>query len=74
MKFAFLFVTFCTSLAMFALPQSLRIQGGDLPATYKAVQLHLHWGVDEWPGSEHTVDGEQYSMEVRQPITIRYLV
>lgn len=64
----------CTSLAVFALPPSLRIRGGDLPATYKAIQLHLHWGVNDGPGSEHTVDGEQYPMEVRSLITIRYFV
>ncbi|XP_053543771.1 carbonic anhydrase IV c isoform X2 [Ictalurus punctatus] len=50
--------------AVFALPPSLLIRGGDLPATYKAIQLHLHWGVDDGPGSEHTVDGEQYPMEL----------
>lgn len=73
-KFAFLFVTFRTSLAVLTLPPSLRIRGGDLPATYKAIQLHLHWGMDDGPGSEHTIDGEQYPMEVRSQFTIRYLV
>ncbi|KAK3524379.1 hypothetical protein QTP70_028011, partial [Hemibagrus guttatus] len=50
--------------AVLALPPSLRIRAGDLPTTYKAVQLHLHWGVNDGPGSEHTVDGEQYPMEL----------
>ncbi|GAA6105624.1 carbonic anhydrase IV c [Tachysurus ichikawai] len=50
--------------AMLTLPPSLRIRGGALPATYKAIQLHLHWGVNDGPGSEHTVDGEQYPMEL----------
>lgn len=57
---------------MLSLPSSLRIRGGGLHATYKAVQLHLHWGVDDGPGSEHTVDGEQYPMEVRSQIIIRF--
>lgn len=65
MDSAFLLVKFCTSIAMLTLPPSLRIRGGALPATYKAIQLHLHWGVNDGPGSEHTVDGEQYPMEVR---------
>ncbi|KAL6470077.1 hypothetical protein MHYP_G00211960 [Metynnis hypsauchen] len=50
--------------AVFFLPPSMRIRGGGLPDTYKAVQFHLHWGSDCGPGSEHTVDGEQYPMEV----------
>uniref|UniRef100_A0A3B5LA04 Carbonic anhydrase n=1 Tax=Xiphophorus couchianus TaxID=32473 RepID=A0A3B5LA04_9TELE len=40
------------------------ISGGDLSTTYKAVQLHMHWGKDGGPGSEHTIDGEQYPMEL----------
>ncbi|XP_056603210.1 carbonic anhydrase 4-like [Triplophysa dalaica] len=40
------------------------VSGGNLGYTYKAVQLHLHWGTDGGPGSEHTVDGEQYPMEL----------
>lgn len=40
------------------------ISGGGLPDSYKAVQFHLHWGKEGGPGSEHTIDGEQYPMEV----------
>ncbi|KAI4878774.1 hypothetical protein NFI96_028775 [Prochilodus magdalenae] len=50
--------------AAFSLPPSVRISGGGLPGTYKAVQFHLHWGSECGRGSEHTVDGEQYPMEV----------
>lgn len=50
--------------AHFALPPSAKIHGGGLASTYKALQFHLHWGVDAGPGSEHTVDGERYPMEV----------
>ncbi|CAG08972.1 unnamed protein product [Tetraodon nigroviridis] len=46
------------------LPDRIKLRGGDLPATYKALQLHLHWGRDGGPGSEHTIDGEQYPMEM----------
>lgn len=42
----------------------MQIKGGNLPGTYKALQLHFHWGGDGGPGSEHTVDGERYPMEV----------
>lgn len=40
------------------------ISGGGLPTSYKAVQFHLHWGTNGGPGSEHTIDGEQFPMEV----------
>ncbi|CAK6971828.1 carbonic anhydrase 4a [Scomber scombrus] len=45
-------------------PHLATISGGGLPDTYKAVQFHLHWGTDGGPGSEHTIDGEQYPMEL----------
>ncbi|XP_030648927.1 carbonic anhydrase 4a [Chanos chanos] len=40
------------------------VSGGKLEGTYKAVQFHLHWGNNGGPGSEHTIDGEQYPMEL----------
>ncbi|XP_054899431.1 carbonic anhydrase 4a isoform X2 [Poeciliopsis prolifica] len=46
------------------IPIRSTISGGELPQTYKAVQLHLHWGKDGRFGSEHTIDGEQYPMEL----------
>lgn len=46
------------------LPHLTTISDGGLPTTYKAVQFHLHWGTNGGPGSEHTIDGEQYPMEV----------
>ncbi|XP_037630424.1 carbonic anhydrase 4b [Sebastes umbrosus] len=46
------------------LPSSIRIGGGNLSAQHKAVQLHLHWGKEGGPGSEHTIDGEQFPMKM----------
>ncbi|XP_075891831.1 carbonic anhydrase 4b [Nelusetta ayraudi] len=46
------------------LPNTTKISGGKLPATYKALQVHYHWGKDGGPGAEHTIDGEQYPMEM----------
>uniref|UniRef100_A0A667WLA9 Carbonic anhydrase n=1 Tax=Myripristis murdjan TaxID=586833 RepID=A0A667WLA9_9TELE len=46
------------------LPAGAVIKGGDLAVPYKAIQLHLHWGKDGGPGSEHTIDGEQFPMEM----------
>uniref|UniRef100_A0A8C0IYV1 Carbonic anhydrase n=1 Tax=Chelonoidis abingdonii TaxID=106734 RepID=A0A8C0IYV1_CHEAB len=34
------------------------------PQEYRAMQLHLHWGSPEGPGSEHTVDGRRYDGEI----------
>ncbi|XP_054857521.1 carbonic anhydrase 4 [Eublepharis macularius] len=49
---------------------SAKISSGDLPGLYKAVQFHFHWG--RWnnvskemdPGSEHSINGERYAMEL----------
>ncbi|XP_049431696.1 carbonic anhydrase 4b [Epinephelus fuscoguttatus] len=46
------------------LPSGIRIKGGRLAEPYKALQLHLHWGENGGPGSEHTLDGEQFPMEM----------
>ncbi|NXT98718.1 CAH4 anhydrase, partial [Buphagus erythrorhynchus] len=47
---------------------SPKIGGGGLGRKYKAVEFHLHWGVPEEPqsipGSEHSIDGEKYPMEL----------
>ncbi|KAG7322191.1 hypothetical protein KOW79_015049 [Hemibagrus wyckioides] len=40
------------------------IEGAGLKDKYKAVEIHFHWGKNGGPGSEHTIDGEQYPMEM----------
>ncbi|XP_006799631.1 carbonic anhydrase 4a [Neolamprologus brichardi] len=50
--------------AQVQIPTVSTISHGDLPDEYKAVQFHLHWGANGGPGSEHTIDGEQYPMEL----------
>ncbi|XP_067113196.1 carbonic anhydrase 4a [Osmerus mordax] len=47
-----------------AIPNQAKVEGGNLVMPYKAVQFHLHWGKNGGPGSEHTIDGEQYPMEL----------
>ncbi|XP_032358543.1 carbonic anhydrase 4 [Etheostoma spectabile] len=43
----------------------VRISGGDLSEDYDSLQFHLHWGNGtSVPGSEHTVDGKRYPMEL----------
>lgn len=40
------------------------IFGGNLPGRYEAVQLHLHWSEEVNRGSEHTIDGRRFDMEM----------
>lgn len=40
------------------------IIGGDLPARYEALQLHLHWSEKSNKGSEHSIDGKHFAMEM----------
>ncbi|NWH90085.1 CAH15 anhydrase, partial [Aegithalos caudatus] len=51
-----------------ALSSSPKIGGGGLKRKYKAVEFHLHWGVpgepQHIPGSEHSIDGEKFPMEL----------
>ncbi|XP_059180699.1 carbonic anhydrase 4-like isoform X2 [Centropristis striata] len=47
------------------LKSGVSISGGDLPESYDSLQFHLHWGKgSSVPGSEHTVDGKRYPMEL----------
>ncbi|XP_067113860.1 carbonic anhydrase IV c [Osmerus mordax] len=48
----------------FDLPGKVQVSGGGLPDRYQAVQFHLHWGMEGGLGSEHTIDGERYPMEL----------
>jgi len=40
------------------------VQGGGLPGVYQFAQYHMHWGSDNKQGSEHTINGESYPMEL----------
>ncbi|XP_051771243.1 putative carbonic anhydrase 3 [Ctenopharyngodon idella] len=43
----------------------MHVEGGDLPGSFASMQFHLHWGNGStMPGSEHTVDGKRYPMEL----------
>ncbi|NXP18488.1 CAH4 anhydrase, partial [Scytalopus superciliaris] len=57
------------------LDTSSKVGGGGLARKYKAAEFHLHWGVPNMqqqtpgaqpyiPGSEHSIDGEKYPMEL----------
>lgn len=40
------------------------VAGGGLPGTYKFAQFHFHWGANSKRGSEHTVGGREYPLEI----------
>ncbi|XP_062859518.1 carbonic anhydrase 4-like [Trichomycterus rosablanca] len=43
----------------------MNVSGGNLPATYRSIQFHFHWGNGSSSGgSDHTVDGKQYPLEL----------
>ncbi|XP_023832631.1 carbonic anhydrase 4-like [Salvelinus sp. IW2-2015] len=47
------------------LRSGVQITGGALSEAYDSLQFHLHWGNGtSVPGSEHTVDGTRYPMEL----------
>lgn len=50
---------------MVLLGNESRISGGGLAARYRATQFHLHWSEKLDRGSEHSLDGERFAMEVR---------
>ncbi|XP_063309590.1 carbonic anhydrase 9 [Pelobates fuscus] len=45
------------------LPDSLLVFDG-LPQTFRAAQLHFHWGSKDSPGSEHTVNKHRFRGEI----------
>lgn len=51
----------------------LSISGGGLPDTYYLSQFHFHWGFNAYQGSEHTINGRKYPLEIhfvhRAPFT-----
>lgn len=49
---------------MVSLGNESRISGGGLSAWYRATQFHLHWSEELDRGSEHSLDGERFAMEM----------
>ncbi|KAM9117752.1 carbonic anhydrase 4 [Pangshura tecta] len=51
-----------------SLSGSAKIGGGGLQNKYNAIEFHFHWGTKlskgVSPGSEHSIDGERYAMEL----------
>merc|ERR1711936_527023 len=40
------------------------LSGGPLDVDYQILQLHFHWGSDDSKGSEHTIDGQSFPLEM----------
>ncbi|KAK3598214.1 hypothetical protein CHS0354_005796, partial [Potamilus streckersoni] len=43
---------------------NITMSGGGLGSEYTAAQFHFHWGGNSLRGSEHTLDGKRYPMEL----------
>lgn len=56
----------CPSVMM-SLGNGVTITGGGLASPYRAKQLHLHWSRVLDAGSEHSLDGDRFAMEVSGP-------
>lgn len=41
----------------------LSINGVGLPNTFSLLQFHLHWGLNPYQGSEHTINDEKFPLE-----------
>lgn len=44
--------------------EASRISGGGLPSTFVAEQFHFHWGAVDARGSEHSLNGQLFPMEM----------
>jgi carbonic anhydrase len=51
-------------LNVLAEPGNGVLSGGPLAEDYQILQLHFHWGADDTKGSEHTVAGRSFPMEL----------
>uniref|UniRef100_A0A8C8SWI5 Carbonic anhydrase n=1 Tax=Pelusios castaneus TaxID=367368 RepID=A0A8C8SWI5_9SAUR len=56
--------TVVMSLKGESVSEYINITSGGLHGKYRAVQLHFHWGSLKENGSEHTIDGRQFPMEL----------
>jgi len=41
-----------------------KLSQGGLGATYQLYGFHFHWGSANWQGSEHTINGKKYPLEI----------
>ncbi|CAL4151217.1 unnamed protein product, partial [Meganyctiphanes norvegica] len=53
-----------TVLVLWSINDQLKIMGGLLPKTYNLAHFHFHWGSDSSRGSEHTINGKAYPLEM----------
>lgn len=59
------FEFFAPSVKIVTDDQKMSVSGGGLVTQYNTTQFHFHWGnSSSVKGSEHTVDGTQYALEV----------
>ncbi len=42
----------------------LGIKGSNFALSYDLDAIHFHWGLNNYQGSEHRIDGKMYPLEV----------
>jgi carbonic anhydrase len=43
---------------------TLRIHGSDFAEAHRLLQFHFHWGKNDFQGSEHTINGRKFPLEI----------
>lgn len=47
-----------------AFDNSMQVTGGKLGGVYRVAGVHFHWGVSDYTGSEHTINGQRFPLEM----------
>jgi hypothetical protein len=53
------------------------MSGSNFNEVFKVVELHVHWGENDYQGSEHLLEGIKYPLEVSRlvaALSTRFLV
>ena len=48
-----------------SIENKVKVQGSDFDTQFELLQFHFHWGYNNYHGSEHTVDGAKFPLEVK---------
>ncbi len=68
LKFFSTFINFKVVVTMLdnSPENKISVQGSDFERPYELLQFHLHWGYNNFQGSEHYVNGQKFPLEVWQ--------
>lgn len=52
----------------------VNISGGPLSYRYRFHEIHMHYGLNDQFGSEHSVEGYTFPAEVRSGVTLHFFI